>query len=122
MKKLKTIFLFLLYVSMLCSCQDTDIEYNQKSLAETQKDKKEQSVFLVFNSKGELAETISRMKRGERFISTRATRATLDSRPNVSIEDLQFVSLLEANKQQFLKSLSREQLDSIKNDEGVLYV
>lgn len=117
MKKLKTIFLFLLYVSMLCSCQDTDIEYNQKSLAETQKDKKEQSVFLVFNSKGELAETISRMKRGERFISTRATRATLDSRPNVSIEDLQFVSLLEANKQQFLKSLSREQLDSIKNDE-----
>lgn len=111
---------FIFGVLLLCSCQDYSIAEEYTSSPSSEQKGKSNSVFLVFSSKNELAETISKMKDGYKYIATRTSNNVSDETISESSGTEQFVSLLEANKQEVMSSLSTEQLDSINNDEDDL--
>lgn len=117
---MKNFIYYFLGVLLLCSCQDHSITEEYTSSPNSVQKGNSNPVFLVFSSKSELTETISKMKEGNMFVATRTSNDVTDQAVEESSESIQFVSLLEANKREVMSSLSPEQLDSINNDEDDL--
>lgn len=114
---MKKIFILLLSILALCSCQDDKLtDFEDKEISSTSEEI-EDTPFLTFSSKQELNEAIDLIKEGfsPEVARIRGTRAI-----SASPKQMSFESLLEANKRRCFASLTPAQLDSIKNDKDGL--
>lgn len=109
-------FIFLLTgVAILTACQDNVIQPEQDTpKAETQKNVQEGMQRIVASSPEEIELLITQMGNGVQPASRAVSSVTLSN------NEEEFVSLIEANRQKVMSSLTPLQLDSIANDEEEL--
>lgn len=118
---MKQLVVMLIGLLLLFSCQDNGIEESsQNTDGSEQQKEQDNSAFLVFSSKDDLAKAILEVGQGKKNVATRATTATMKHDCELSSKEIQFVSLIDAEKQRFMSHLSPAQIDSIENDEDQL--
>lgn len=110
---MKKIFLILSLFIGLVSCQDKDLEINPTDVkvAQTQ-EAAEGMQRIVVNSRSEIKALINRMGNKTKFDA----RSADDSGTQLSNNEDEFISLIEANKAKVYESLSPEELSSVLND------
>lgn len=112
---MKQIVYLFMGITFLTSCQDNVIQPEQNLLkAETPQDIQEGMQRIVASSPEEIKQLIDQMGDGIQPASRAISSATLSNNEET------FVSLVEANRQKVMSSLTPAQLDSIANDEEEL--
>lgn len=112
---MKQIVYLFMGITFLTSCQDNVIQLEQNLLkAETPKDIQEGMQRIVASSPEEIEQLIDQMGDGIQPASRAVSSVTLSNNEET------FVSLVEANRQKVMSSLTPAQLDSIANDEEEL--
>ena len=112
---MKKFIVLLLGMTILTACQDNVIQPEQESLiAENPQKVQEGMQRIVAASPEEIEQLITQMEDGVQPASRAVSSVTLSN------NEEEFVSLIEANRQKVMSSLTPLQLDSIANDEEEL--
>lgn len=105
---------FLLSIIILSSCQDNAIIQDEKNPPESEYNQQSGMQRIVASSPEEIKQLISQI--GDRTNPLSRSHSTV----SLSNNEEPFVSLIEANRQKVMESLTPAQLDSIANDEDEL--
>lgn len=105
---------FLLSIIILSSCQDNAIIHDEKNPPESEYNQQSGMQRIVASSPEEIKQLISQIGDGTKPLSRSHSTVSLSN------NEEPFVSLIEANRQKVMESLTPAQLDSIANDEDEL--
>jgi len=112
---MKHLLMLILGCVVLTACQDNiTLADKESENAINAKKKKKGMQRVIASSTDEIKYLISQLNEDD-FMPSRVLLA-----PNLSNNEDEFVSLIEANRQKVMASLTPEQLDSIENDEDEL--